>query len=93
MGRRQAAREEHMTAQGTEARVCQDIAKRQQVGLKKYGVSIEQNPLSLKEWMQHQYEELLGAAIYCKRAIEELEKQDAYRENLKQMANSVRIQP
>jgi len=82
-----------MTAQGTEARVCQDIAKRQQVGLKKYGVSIEQNQLNLKEWMQHQYEELLDAAIYCKRAIEELEKQDAYRENLKQMANSVRIQP
>jgi len=82
-----------MTAQGTEARVCQDIVKRQQLGLKKYGISIEQNQLSLKEWMQHQYEELLDAAIYCKRAIEEIEKQDAYRENLKQMANSVRIQP
>jgi Trm5-related predicted tRNA methylase len=82
-----------MTAQGTEARVCQDIAKRQRLGLKKYGVSIEQNQLNLKEWLQHQYEELLDAAIYCKRAIEELEKQDAYCENLKQMANSVRIQP
>lgn len=82
-----------MTAQGTEARVCQDIAKRQQLGLKKYGVSIEQNQLNLKEWLHHQYEELLDAAIYCKRAIEELEKSEPDRENLKQMANSVRIQP
>lgn len=82
-----------MTAQGTEARVCQDIAKRQQLGLKKYGVSIEQNQLSLKEWMQHQYEELLDAAIYCKRAIEELEKSELARENLKQTVNSAKIRP
>jgi Trm5-related predicted tRNA methylase len=82
-----------MTAQGTEARVCQDIAKRQRLGLEKYGVSIEQNPLNLKEWLQHQYEELLDAAIYCKRAIEELEKTEPVRENLKQTANSAKIQP
>jgi len=82
-----------MTAQGTESRVCQDIAKRQRLGLEKYGVSIEQNPLSLKEWLQHQYEELLDAAIYCKRAIEELEKTEFVRENLKQTANSAKIQP
>jgi hypothetical protein len=60
---------------GTEAQVCVDIAERQKKGLLKYGTSVERNPLLLKAWLQHQYEELLDAAVYCKRAIEELEKE------------------
>jgi hypothetical protein len=59
---------------GTEARVCQDIAARQAKGLAKYGVTVENNPLSLKEWLQHALEECYDQAIYLKRAIEELEK-------------------
>ncbi len=62
-----------MMVTGTEARVCEDIAKRQQLGLHKYGISVADNPLLLKAWLHHQYEELLDAAVYCKRAIEELE--------------------
>lgn len=58
---------------GTEKRVCEDIEKRQALGLQKYGTSVEQNPLSLRDWLQHQYEELLDAAVYCRRAIEELD--------------------
>lgn len=60
--------------QGTEARVCADIAARQALGLSKYGTSVERNPLPLRAWLQHQYEELLDAAIYTKRAIEEMDK-------------------
>lgn len=62
-------------ANGTEARVCADIARRQALGLNKYGKTVEGNPLPLREWLIHQYEELLDAAIYCRRAIEELDKQ------------------
>lgn len=58
---------------GTEARVCSDIAARQQVGIKKYGVTVEGNPLSLRDWLQHAYEETLDQAVYLKRAIEEIE--------------------
>lgn len=58
---------------GTEKRVCEDIEKRQALGLQKYGTSVEQNPLLLRDWLQHQYEELLDAAVYCRRAIEELD--------------------
>lgn len=61
-------------AEGTEARVCLDIIKRQQLGMKKYGISVEDNPLSLREWLQHAYEESLDNAVYLKRAIEEIEK-------------------
>lgn len=62
-----------MTATGTEARVCQDIADRQQVGLSKYGTSVEANPLGLLEWYKHHYTELLDAAVYVKRIIELME--------------------
>ena len=61
-------------ASGTEARVIAMIASRQEVGLRKYGITVEENPLSLREWLQHQLEELLDAAIYCQRAIEQIDK-------------------
>ena len=63
------------TASGTEARVCLDIMTRQMRGIEKYGTTVEDNPLSLKEWLQHAYEETLDKAVYLRRAIEELEKQ------------------
>ena len=63
-----------MEATGIEAMVCDDIAARQALGLSKYGVSVQDNNLPLREWLQHQYEELLDAAVYCRRAIEELDK-------------------
>ena len=61
-------------ASGTEARVCADIARRQATGIAKYGTTVEANPLPLRQWLQHQYEELLDAAVYCKRAMEELDR-------------------
>lgn len=58
---------------GTEAKVCALIEKRQAMGIAKYGTTVADNPLALKEWLQHQLEELLDAAIYVQRAIDELE--------------------
>ena len=63
-----------MEATGTEARVCQDIVRRQQLGIAKYGTTVSDNPLHFVQWLQHAYEESLDKAIYLKRAIEELEK-------------------
>ena len=57
---------------GIEKEVCEDIEKRQQMGIKKYGVTVQDNPLSLKEWLQHAYEESLDLSIYLKRAIKEI---------------------
>lgn len=61
-------------ATGTEARVCADIANRQAMGTAKYGTTVEGNPANLREWLNHQYEELLDAAIYARRAIEQLDR-------------------
>ena len=60
---------------GTEADVCCDIARRQAMGVLKYGMTVRGNALSLREWHQHHYEELLDAAVYTKRIMEEMDKQ------------------
>ena len=57
---------------GVEAAVCADIARRQQLGIRKYGATVATNPLHLREWLQHAYEESLDNAIYLKRAMQEI---------------------
>jgi hypothetical protein len=69
-----------MSATGTEGRICADIAKRQQLGIKKYGVTVEKSNLSLRQWLQHSYEEKLDDIVYMKRAMEEM---DAKADDLK----------
>ena len=58
----------------TEAEVVKDILARQELGLKKYGTTVAKNPLELRQWLQHSYEEQLDNAIYTKRAIQQLDK-------------------
>ena len=60
---------------GIEAEVCNDIARRQQLGLVKYGVSVADNPLGLLAWLQHAYEETLDTAVYLKRTMAEIRAQ------------------
>lgn len=62
---------------GTEADVCADIARRQALGIKKYNSTVRDNNLSFKQWLQHAYEETLDKAIYLKRAIEQIEKDES----------------
>ena len=61
---------------GTEANVCLDIGSRQEMGIAKYGTTVADNPLSLRQWLQHAYEETLDKAIYLKRAIAEIDAQE-----------------
>lgn len=60
--------------EGTEKRVCEDIARRQAFGMGKYGISVENNPLTLKQWLQHAYEESLDLSVYLRKCIEEIDK-------------------
>lgn len=59
---------------GIEAKVCADIAARQVLGINKYGTTVANNPLDLRQWLQHAYEEALDQAIYLRRAMQELDK-------------------
>ena len=63
-----------MNIKDTETEVCADIKRRQELGIAKYGTTIAQNPLELRQWLQHSYEEKLDDAVYMKRAIQELDK-------------------
>ena len=57
---------------GIEAIVCADIADRQRLGVAKYGTTVKDNPLTLKEWLTHAYQECLDQAVYLRKAIDEL---------------------
>lgn len=63
-------------ATGTEAEVCRLIARRQAMGLAKYGTTVQDNPLTLRQWLVHQQEELADALVYATRALAELDKRD-----------------
>ena len=62
---------------GIEAMVCNEIAMRQKMGINKYGTTVADNQLSLREWLQHALEEALDQAVYLRRAIAEIDKQSA----------------
>ncbi len=64
-----------MTATGTEGRLCDMVAQRQAAGIRKYGMTVSQNPLTLRQWLTHALEESLDQSIYLARAIEEMDKQ------------------
>ena len=66
------------TPTGTEAAVCKDIAERQAHGINKYGTTVADNPLNLLQWLLHGYEEHLDAAVYLKRAIQEMGKSQSF---------------
>jgi hypothetical protein len=61
-------------AHGTEARVMHLIAKRQEAGMAKYGCSVRDNPLVLRQWLNHALEESLDMAVYLMRCIEEIDR-------------------
>ncbi len=63
-------------ATGTEGKVVEDIINRQKFGIAKYGTTVAANPLGLKAWLQHAYEESLDQAVYLKRAMEEIDKEN-----------------
>ena len=62
---------------GIEADLCAEIAARQIRGIQKYGTTVADNPLTLRQWLQHGLEEALDLAVYLRRAIAEIDSQEA----------------
>lgn len=50
-----------------------DLLRRSQLGIAKYGVTLDRRDLTLRGWLQHAYEETLDQANYLKRAIMEID--------------------
>jgi hypothetical protein len=61
------------TPTGIEAIVCRDIAERQKFGINKYGTTVADNPLSLRQWLEHAYMESLDLPIYLRRAMAQID--------------------
>lgn len=51
-----------------------DLLRRSQIGIAKYGVTLDRKDLCLRDWLQHAYEETLDQANYLKRAIMEIDE-------------------
>ena len=52
-----------------EDNVCKKIKARSDVGKKKYGVTMEEEMLSMREWLVHLQEELMDAAVYVEKLL------------------------
>ena len=54
-------------------KVVEKIISRSEVGIKKYGTTLDRNDLTIKEWLQHLQEELMDAAGYIEKLISVIE--------------------
>ena len=58
-----------------EDRVCDKIKERANLGLRKYGVTLEdRGDLNFIDWMIHLQEELMYASVYIEKIIQESEE-------------------
>ena len=55
--------------------VCK-FRRRSLVGVQKYGTTLDENNLSLKQWVVHTQEELMDASLYLNKIIMVLQKMD-----------------
>lgn len=53
--------------------VRQKLADRAEVGLKKYGVTLERTDLNTLDWLNHTQQELMDASVYIERLISDFE--------------------
>lgn len=50
-----------------------DLLQRSEVGIKKYGVTLDQEILPLRLWLNHAYQECLDQAAYLKKAMMDMD--------------------
>lgn len=56
-----------------EDRVCKKIQHRAELGLRKYGVTLERDDLNTLDWLRHAQEEAMDLAAYLEVLIQEEE--------------------
>lgn len=64
-------------------KVVRSYLDRAAEGMLKYGVTTEDNPLSLNEWIDHAQQELMDATIYLERIKQELSRPAVVHDQLK----------
>jgi hypothetical protein len=61
-----------------EDKVCEKIQARAEVGLKKYGTTMEREDFSDLEWMTYLQEELMDSVVYLQRMMDNHKKTQDY---------------
>jgi hypothetical protein len=72
-----------------EDEVCEKIQQRAEVGLKKYGTTMEREDFSDLDWMIYLQEELMDGAVYLQRMINNYQDMEARLEELEQRITAV----
>lgn len=54
--------------------VIKQFRQRSQIGIKKYGTTLDRNDLSFLEWIQNFQEELCDAILYVEKIKQEINK-------------------
>lgn len=57
-----------------EDKLCEEIQRRAELGLKKYGVTMERTDLSELDWLRHARDEAMDLCVYLTRLIVDKEK-------------------
>lgn len=70
-----SVRFENLTDDRIVLSVMEDLNKRSLIGQKKYGTTLDREDLSLLDWLQHRYEEILDDANYTKKIIDILKNE------------------
>ena len=65
-----------------EDEVCEKIQQRAEVGLEKYGTTMEREDFSDLDWMNYLQEELMDGAVYLQRMINNYQDALAKLDNL-----------
>ena len=54
--------------------VSDKLKSRAEIGLKKYGVTMERTDLNTLDWLKHTQEEAMDMAVYLERLIQDYER-------------------
>lgn len=53
-------------------RICEEIRRRAEIGVKKYGVTVsDRKDLTRREWLQHLKEEQMDSIVYIEKLLQE----------------------
>jgi len=55
-----------------------EFSSREELGVKKYGTTVDRSDLNRTEWLQHLKEELMDGVLYAQRSIDEINEQDKF---------------
>jgi hypothetical protein len=67
--------------------IREQLLERSNVGIKKYGVTLDRNDLSLLEWLEHAKQEQMDSVLYLEKIIQELKKSKSILKDYPQTQN------